>query len=64
MQERYDEAEEALKRALVIEPNYAIAKRNLAILPETRRTGPPKMFGISDPFKKSKINQSITFLPE
>src|SRR3989475_509622 len=64
MQERYDEAEAALKRALVIDPNYAIAKRNLAALPETRRTGPPKTVGITDPFKGSKTRQSITFYLE
>jgi len=64
MQERYDEAEVALKRALVIDPKYAIAKRNLAALPETRRTGPPKTVGITDPFKGSKTRQSITFYLE
>ena len=64
MQERYDEAEAALNRALVIDPNYAIAKRNLAALPEIRRTGPPKTVGITDPFKGSKTRQSITFYLE
>jgi tetratricopeptide (TPR) repeat protein len=64
MQERYDEAEAAIKRALVIEPDYAIAKGNLAALPEIRRKGPPKIFAMSDPMRVSKINQSITFLPE
>jgi hypothetical protein len=64
MQERYDEAEAAYKRALVIEPKYAIAKQNLAILPETRRNGPPKVFGISDPFRNSNIKQEITYLIE
>jgi len=64
MQERYDEAEEALKRALVIDPNYSIAKNNLALLAKSRRTGPPKIMGISDPFKDSKMKQSITFLRE
>ncbi len=64
MQERYDEAEAALKRALEIDPKYAIAKRNLAALPETRRTGPPKIVGMSDPFKGSKLKQSITFVKE
>lgn len=64
MQERYDEAEAALKRALVIDPRYTLAKNNLAMLPEIRRTGPPKMIGISEPFKGSKLKQSITFLKE
>lgn len=63
MQERYDEAEAALKRALVIDRKYDLAKRNLAALPEIRRTGPP-MVGIRDPFKSSKLKQSITFYRE
>jgi len=64
MQGRYDEAEAALKRALIIDPHYPIAKRNLAALPEIRRTGPPKTVGITDPFKGSKTKQSITFYLE
>jgi tetratricopeptide (TPR) repeat protein len=63
MQERYDEAEAALKRALVIDPKYDLAKQNLAALPEIRRTGPP-MVDIRDPFKSSKLKQSITFYRE
>jgi len=64
MQERYDEAEAALKQALVIDPKYTLAKRNLKMLPETRRTGPPEMIEIKDPFKNSKLKQSITFIEE
>src|SRR5229473_590635 len=64
MQERYDEAEAAFRRALVIDPKYTLAKENLAMLPETRRIGPPEMIEIRDPFKDSKIKQSITFLVE
>jgi tetratricopeptide (TPR) repeat protein len=64
MQERYDEAEAALKRALVIDPKYAVAKQNLAALPETRRKGPPKVFGITDPFRSGGLKQSITFIKE
>ena len=64
MQARYDEAEAALKRALKIDPRYAIAKQNLALLPETRRTGPPKMVGMLDPFKGTKLKQEITFVVE
>jgi tetratricopeptide (TPR) repeat protein len=63
MQERYDEAEAALKRALVIDPKYDLAKQNLAALPQIRRTGPP-MVGMRDPFKSSKLKQSITFYRE
>jgi len=64
MQERYDEAEAALKRALVIDPGYTFAKTNLAGLPEIRRKGPPQRVDISDPFKSTKLKQSITFLEE
>ena len=64
MQERYDEAEAALKRALVIDPQYTLAKNNLAALPEIRRTGSPAIVDIKDPFKDSKLKQSITFIKE
>jgi hypothetical protein len=53
-----------LKRALVIDPRYTLAKNNLAALPEIRRTGPPAMVDIRDPFKGSKLKQSITFIKE
>ncbi len=61
MQERYDEAEAALKRALAIDPDYTIAKNNLASLPEIRRGGPP-IIEMTQPFKGSKMRQSIAFL--
>lgn len=64
MQERYDESEEALRRALVIEPEYTIAKNNLALLAKYRLEGPPDIFGISDPFKNTPLKQSITFVKE
>src|SRR5712691_3141975 len=64
MQERYDEAEEALKRALVMDPRYTLAKENLAALPKIRLTGIPPIVDIRDPFKSSKLKQSITFLKE
>lgn len=64
MQQRYDEAEAALKRALVMDPRYTLAKKNLAALPEIRRTGLPPIVDIRDPFKSSKLKQSITFLKE
>lgn len=64
MQERYDEAESALKRALAMDPGYTLAKNNLAELPEIRRTGLPPMVDIRDPFKTSKLKQSIAFLKE
>jgi len=63
-QERYDEAETALKHALVIDPEYTIAKNNLASLPETRRLGPPEIVKLNQPFKDSKMKQSIHFIRE
>jgi hypothetical protein len=53
-----------LKHALVIDPRYTLAKSNLAALPEIRRTGPPARIDITDPFKSSKLKQSITFIKE
>lgn len=64
MQERYDEAEGALKRALEIDPKYALAKENLAALPEIRRVGPPDIIEITDPFQGTKLKQRITFVQE
>jgi len=64
MQERYYEAEAALRRALVIDPRYKLAKENLAALPGIRRTGIPPMVDIKEPFKDSKLKQSITFIKE
>ena len=64
MQERYDEAEVALKRALEIDPEYTIAKNNLVVLRTSRRTGPPALVELNEPFKNSKLNQSITFIKE
>jgi tetratricopeptide (TPR) repeat protein len=60
MQGRYDEAEEALKKALEIEPDYAVARRNLAMLPVVREQGPSAM-RISPPFAGRELKQSILF---
>lgn len=64
MQERYDEAEAAWKRALVINRRYAIAKNNLRLLPQYRLTGPPEIIGSHDPFEGRKIKQEITIVPK
>ncbi|HEX3643865.1 MAG TPA: tetratricopeptide repeat protein [Ktedonobacteraceae bacterium] len=63
MQERYDEAEVAWKRALVIDPEYTLAKNNLASLPEVRRIGPPDTIAMNDAWD-SKIKHSIIFTRE
>jgi Flp pilus assembly protein TadD len=49
MQERFDEAEEALRHALELDPDYDLAQRNLALLPKFRKKGPPPLFGVRDP---------------
>ena len=64
MQKRYDEAEEALRHALSIDPKYAIAKNNLKMMPEIRRTGPPDVFAVTEPFRTANPKQSITFVKE
>jgi tetratricopeptide (TPR) repeat protein len=64
MLERYDESEEALKRALAIDRHYILAKNNLVKLSEARRNGPPEMLGISDPFVSAGIEQGIHFIRE
>ena len=64
MQERYDESEAALKRALVIDPTYTLAKDNLELLADTRRTGLPDTVAINQPFKGSKLKQTITYIRE
>ncbi|GCE18577.1 tetratricopeptide repeat protein [Dictyobacter kobayashii] len=64
VQERYDEAEVALKRALEIDPGYTMAKKHLAELNTSRRIGPPAQVEVNEPFKNSKLRQSITFLKE
>ena len=64
MQERYDESEEALRRALVIDPEYTIAKNNLILLAKTRLEGPPDVVAINEPFRDSNLKQSITFVKE
>jgi len=63
MQERYDEAEEALRQALEIEPDYDLAQRNLALLPVIRQTGVPD-FELRQPFEGKELKQSITFIRE
>jgi len=53
-----------LKRALIIDPHYTLAKKNLAALPIILRTGPPAIIDIKDPFRDGKLKQSITFIRE
>ena len=65
MQERYDEAEEALRRALEIEPDYELARENLLMMPYIREHGPSVMGKrIRAPFEGQKIRQSVTFITD
>lgn len=59
MQERYDEAEAALKQALKIDRWYMVARINLRNLPETRRSGPPAILGVKDPFSGTRLTQPV-----
>jgi tetratricopeptide (TPR) repeat protein len=61
MQQRYDEAEIALRRALDIDPKYEFARRNLKALPAIRRSSEPLMSRISGPFDGHTIKKSIMF---
>ena len=63
MQERYDEAKAALRRALEVDPDYELARENLEKLPHYRQSGPPSM-RIRSPFEGVEIKQSLTFLEE
>lgn len=62
MQHRYDEAEEALQRALEIDADYELARANLAMLEEIRADGIAPRVIMSDPFAKAK--RSIDFFSE
>jgi len=60
VQRRRDEAEAALRRALEIEPEYQLARDNLALLDKTRKTGKlPKEFKITSPFDDKDLNISL-----
>jgi len=57
MQENYDEAEAAFKRALEIEPDYDLARQNLALLPASRAGGKKPQFMLRDTVaQQAKVN--------
>ncbi len=56
MQKKYDEAEAAFKRALAINPDYDLAKQNLAMLPMIRRIGETPKIALRDPFADTNVS--------
>jgi tetratricopeptide (TPR) repeat protein len=61
MQLRYDEAEDAFKHALEIDPEYSLARNNLAKLPAIRQAGGPPAMEMRDLSHENNFKQSITF---
>ncbi len=59
MQDRYDEAEEAFKQALVIDPDYLIARNNLKKLPKARRSKEPLAMRIINQSREEDVEQSL-----
>lgn len=61
MQRRFDEAEAALRRALEIDPQYELARQNLANLPSIRDAAALPAVAISDPMAGVTIHRDIVF---
>jgi tetratricopeptide (TPR) repeat protein len=59
MQFRYDEAEEALKQALTIDPDYSIARDNLKKLPDVRRSKEPLGMKLLNLSREEDAKQSL-----
>jgi Flp pilus assembly protein TadD len=59
MQFRYDEAEEVLKQALAIDPDYPIARDNLKKLPEIRRSKRPIGHKLINLSQQEDVKQSL-----
>jgi len=58
---RYDEAEEAFKQALAIDPNYPFARDNLKRLPTIRRSKEPIKVKTINLAKGDDVKQSLAF---
>ncbi len=63
MQGRYDEAEDALRRALEIDPEYDLARQNLIMLPVIRERGVEE-WRIRSTHAEYKVKRGITFVQE
>jgi len=59
MQLRYDEAEEVLKQALALDPDYPIARDNLKKLPEIRRSKKPIGHKLINLSQEEDVKQSL-----
>lgn len=60
MQQRWDESEAALRRALEIDPDYQLARDNLALLDQARKTGKlPIGLKITSPFDDKDLDISL-----
>ncbi|NNJ11672.1 tetratricopeptide repeat protein [Chloroflexales bacterium ZM16-3] len=59
MQRMFDEAEDALRRALEIDPKYTIARQNLAGMPAIRASGILPRIKTTHPLKGSKQHLSV-----
>jgi tetratricopeptide (TPR) repeat protein len=64
MQKKYDEAEAAFKRSLEIDPNYDLAKQNLAMLPLTRRSGKTPDLAIRDHFANVNVGLTVKLVDD
>jgi tetratricopeptide (TPR) repeat protein len=64
MQRRFDDAEAALRRALEIDPNYTIARQNLAALPTIRASGKLPAMRINTAFDGKQAKAGLKVLIE
>lgn len=64
MQQKYDEAEAAFKRALEIDSDYDLAQRNLAALPNIRQTGHVGGFFLRNPAVDAKVHLDMSIVDE
>ncbi len=59
MQKKYDQAEAAFKQALKIDPDYDLAKQNLAMLPIIRQSGETPHIAIRNPFADTDVGLTL-----
>ncbi len=59
MQKKYDQAEAAFKQSLEIDPDYDLAKQNLAMLPIIRQSGETPQMAIRNPFDDTNVGLTL-----